>query len=210
VINLLIADDHAIMREGMKKLLVMADDVVVEREAENGEQVMGLLQQYSFNLVLLDMSMPGVSGVELISWIRAYNQHQPILVLSMYNEPQIAMRAIKAGASGYITKDNSPETLIEAIRRVASGKRFIDPELAEMMAFDLGESNQRPPHEQLSGRELQILLLLIEGMTINAIADDLCISNKTVSTHKSRLMQKLNFRNNAEIVRYGIDHGLVL
>ncbi len=210
MINLLIADDHAIMREGMKKLLVMADDVVVKREAENGEQVMGLLQQYSFNLVLLDMSMPGISGVELISWIRAHNQHQPVLVLSMYNEPQIAMRAIKAGASGYITKDNSPETLIEAIRKVASGKRFIDPELAEMMAFDFGETDQRPPHEQLSGRELQILLLLIEGMTINAIADNLCISNKTVSTHKSRLMQKLNFRNNAEIVRYGIDHGLVL
>jgi DNA-binding NarL/FixJ family response regulator len=171
---------------------------------------MDILQEDSFNLILLDMSMPGISGVDLISWIRTHDRHQSILVLSMHNEPQIAIRAIKAGASGYITKDSSPEKLIEAIRKVASGKRFIDPELVERMTFGQNETDQSLPHEQLSDREFQVLLFLILGKSIKAIADELSISNKTVSTHKARLMQKLNFRNNAELIRYGITHNLVI
>lgn len=209
MINLLMAEDHAIMREGMKKLFALVDDVVVAKEAVNGRQVMDFLQKDSFNLVLLDLNMPGVSGAELIAWIRTRDQHQPILVLSMYNEPQVAMRAIRAGASGYLTKDNSPEILIDAIRKVASGKRFIDPALAEMIAFEPSEAKQRLPHELLSDRELHILLLLVQGVSIKVIADDLSISNKTVSTHKARLMQKLNLSNNTEMVRYAVDHGLL-
>lgn len=210
MINVLIADDHAIMREGIKKLFAITQDIFVTREAANGSQVMDILQEDSFNLILLDMSMPGISGVDLISWIRTHDRHQSILVLSMHNEPQIAIRAIKAGASGYITKDSSPEKLIEAIRKVASGKRFIDPELVERMTFGQNETDQSLPHEQLSDREFQVLLFLILGKSIKAIADELSISNKTVSTHKARLMQKLNFRNNAELIRYGITHNLVI
>jgi len=210
MIRILIADDHALMREGLKQLFALCPDICVAGEAGNNIQLFEALRRGGIDMVLLDMSMPGISGVGLISHIHAHDQQMPILVLSMHNESQIARNALNAGASGYITKDSDPETLIEAIRKVASGKRFIDPDLAEMMAFDLGEANQRSPHEQLSDREFQILLLLIEGMAINAIADELSISSKTVSTHKSRLMQKLNFRNNADMVRYGIDHGLVL
>jgi DNA-binding NarL/FixJ family response regulator len=127
----------------------------------------------------------------------------------MHNEPQIARRALAAGAAGYLTKDSDPETLLAAIRKVAAGGRFIDPGLAESMVFDAGGGGDRPPHEQLSERELHILRLLVRGKSVNDIADELSISNKTVSTHKARLMQKLGFQNNADLVRYGIAHGLV-
>jgi DNA-binding NarL/FixJ family response regulator len=208
MINILIADDHAIVREGLKKLFAMARDMQVVGETVNGGQLLEALRRDNIDLVLLDMTMPGISGVNLISRIRAQDQKIPILVLSMHNEPQIARRALSAGASGYITKDSEPETLMVAIRKVAAGGRFIDPELAEMMAFETGAASQRPPHELLSERELDILRLLVQGLTVNEIAEQLVISNKTVSTHKARLMQKMNFRNNAEMVRYGLDHGL--
>lgn len=209
MIKLLIADDHAIVREGLKQLFALCQDVSVAGEAVNGAQVLDALRGGGIDLVLLDMNMPGVSGVDLITRIRAYHERLPVLVLSMHNEPQIARRALGAGASGYLTKDNDPETLMAAVRKVAAGGRFIDPALAEMMVFETNGKGERPPHEQLSDRELHILRLLVKGRSVNDIADELSISNKTVSTHKARLMQKLGFQNNAELVRYGLDHGLV-
>ncbi|HXU94234.1 MAG TPA: response regulator transcription factor [Gallionella sp.] len=209
MIRILIADDHAIVREGLKQLFALCEDVSVAGEAVNGGQVLEALRNHEMDLLLLDMTMPGISGVELIARIRAENQAVPILVLSMHNEPQIARRALASGASGYLTKDSDPEMLMAAIRKVATGGRFIDPGLAELMVFDSGEKGERPPHELLSEREFHILRLLVQGRSVNDIADELSISNKTVSTHKARLMQKLNFQNNAELVRYGIDHGLV-
>jgi DNA-binding NarL/FixJ family response regulator len=209
MIRVLIADDHAIVREGLKQLFALDSDVVVAGEAVDGAQVLETLRQGGFDLVLLDMTMPGVSGVNLISRIRAQDGAPPILVLSMHNELQIARRALTAGASGYLTKDSRPDILITAIRKVASGGRFIDPGLAEQMVFEAGDSGQRPPHELLSDREFHILRLLVRGMSVNDVAEELVISNKTVSTHKARLMLKMNFRNNAELVRYAVAHGLI-
>ena len=209
MIRILIADDHAIVREGLKQLFALDNGIVVAGEAVDGSQVLETLRQGGFDLVLLDMTMPGVSGVNLISRIRAQDGAPPILVLSMHNELQIARRALTAGASGYLTKDSRPDILITAIRKVASGGRFIDPGLAEQMVFEAGDSGQRPPHELLSDREFHILRLLVRGMSVNDVAEELVISNKTVSTHKARLMLKMNFRNNAELVRYAVAHGLI-
>ena len=209
MIRLLIADDHALMREGVKQLIALSNDVVVAGEADNGEQVMALLRGGGFDLVLLDMTMPGVSGADLISWIRAHNPSLPILVLSMHNEPRVIMRALQAGASGYLTKDNDPRNLMIGIRKVGAGGQFIDPQLAEQMAFHGSAFGQSPPHSRLSGRELHILRLLVRGTSINKIAEELLISNKTVSTHKARLMQKMDIQSNAGLVRYAVAHGLV-
>ncbi|MDO8775438.1 MAG: response regulator transcription factor [Burkholderiaceae bacterium] len=209
MIRILLADDHALVREGLKQLFALANNVVVTGEAIDGAQVLEVLRQGGFELVLLDMSMPGVSGVNLISRIRAQDGAPPILVLSMHNELQIARRALAAGAAGYLTKDSQPGVLMAAIRKVAAGGRFIDPVLAEQMVFEASDSGQRPPHELLSDREFLILRLLVRGMRVNDVAEELVISNKTVSTHKARLMLKMNFRNNAELVRYAVVHGLV-
>ena len=197
------------MREGLKQLFALANDIRIAGEALNGGQVLDLVRQDSFDLIVLDMTMPGISGVDLIARIRAHVPLLPILVLSMHNEPQIAWRALKAGASGYLTKDNDPETLLAAVRKIASGGRFIDAALAEQMVFDTNSPSQQLQHEQLSDREFQILRLLACGMSVNEIASELAISNKTVSTHKARLMQKMDFRSNAELVRYALAQGLV-
>lgn len=203
------ADDHCIVREGMKHLFALTDDISVEAEAVNGGQVLDRLRQGGFDMVLLDMSMPGVSGVNLITRICTYSPQIPILVLSMHNEPQIARRALNAGARGYLTKDSEPEILLAAVRKVAQGACFIDPVLAEQMVFETNDPEQKALHEQLSEREREILLLLAKGKSLNEIADELAISNKTVSTHKMRLMQKMNFSNNADLVRYAVASGLV-
>lgn len=209
MIRVLIADDHAIVREGLKQLFALDKDVLVAGEAVDGAQALETLRKGGFDLVLLDMTMPGVSGVNLISRIRAQDGAPPILVLSMHNELQIARRALAAGASGYLTKDSRPDILMAAIHKVATGGRFIDPVLAEQMVFEAGDTGTRPPHELLSDREFHILRLLVRGVSVNDVAEELAISNKTVSTHKARLMQKMNFRNNAELVRYAVAHGLV-
>ncbi|ADE11826.1 response regulator [Sideroxydans lithotrophicus] len=208
MIRVFIADDHAIVREGLKQLFTLSG-ISMAGEATNGAQLLESLRKVQVDLLLLDMTMPGISGVELIERIRAQDPQLPILVLSMHNEPQIARRALIAGAAGYCTKDSDPEVLIEAIRKVASGGRFIAPSLAEKMAFDTGQHAQYLPREVLSEREYTILHLLVQGKSVNEVAAELVISNKTVSTHKARLMQKLNLQNNAELIRYGVEHGLV-
>ncbi len=208
MIRLMIADDHAIVREGLKQLFALVADIKVVAAAVNGAEVLDLLRNKPADLLLLDMTMPGISGVELIARVKAQNPEQKILVLSMHNEPQIARRALAAGASGYLTKDSDPEVLLAAVRKVAAGGRHIDAGLVEAMVFDAGATTNKAPHELLSERELQILRLLVQGRSVNDIADALVISNKTVSTHKSRLMQKLNLANNAELVRYGVEHAL--
>jgi len=208
MIQVLIADDHAIVRGGVKQLLALVEDIAVAGEATNGMQLMELLRTVPCDLVLMDMTMPGLCGVDLIAHIRAHDPKLPILVLSMRNEVQVARGALRAGANGYLTKDNEPEVLLAAIRKTAAGNRFIDPLLVEGMVFEPDAPNARPAHEQLSNREFHILSLLARGKTVNDIASELAISNKTVSTHKARLMQKMNFRSNAELVRYGVAHGL--
>ncbi|MGG9362235.1 response regulator [Enterobacter hormaechei] len=208
-IRLMIADDHAIMREGLKQIFLLDDGIKVVGEAADGGQVLERLREGGVDLLLLDISMPGISGEDLINRITLQYPALRILVLSMYNEPQIARRVLYCGALGYITKDKNPEALLAAIRQVARGSRYIDHELAQEIVFSQYQSGDRPPHENLTMRERQIMIMLAHGESINAIADALVISNKTVSTYKSRLMKKMNPTTNAEIVKYAISHHLV-
>lgn len=210
MIKLLIADDHAIVREGLMQLFALFDDITVAAEASNGKQVLDALRDSEFDLVLLDMSMSGISGVDLIARIRAHHPLQPILILSMHSEPGVAARALKAGASGYLSKDSDSSTLIAAIRKVAAGGRFLDPAMGVQMAFEQGVHTEQAPAElQLTDREYHIMGMLVRGMGVNEIANELSLSNKTVSTHKMRLMKKMNIGSTADLVRYAISHGLV-
>lgn len=208
MIRIVLADDHALFREGLKQLLSLQNDFQVVAEAASGGEVLELLRQTSGDLLLLDVSMPGVSGSALIERVRCRYPALPVLVLSMYNEPQLARRKLAAGASGYITKDSNAVMLFQAIRKTATGGRFVTPELAEQMAF-FGEHATAPaPHQQLTSRELQILAMLVQGKGLNDVAAELAISNKTVSTHKVRMMRKMGIRTNAELIRYAISNGI--
>lgn len=209
MIRILIADDHAIMRSGLKQLFVLAPDIEVTGEAENGGEILDLLRQNDFEVVLTDLIMPGISNIDLLTRIRSDYPNQAILVLSMHNEHQVALRAIRAGATGYITKDSDPEKLLAAIYKVANGRRYIDPVLLEEMAFDSLMPEQKLPIARLSDREYEIFLLLATGMSVNEIANKLTISNKTVSTHKVRLMEKMSFANISDLVRYAVQLDLI-
>ena len=208
MIRLLIADDHTIMREGLKQLFTLVPDVQVVAEAESGTQLIELLRQVEIDLLLLDMNMPGISGEILIARLHTQYPGLPILVLSMHNEIHIAQRALRAGALGYLTKDRDPETLLAAMRRVVSGQRYLDPALAEQIALQSSGLKQQTYVESLSDREFQILRLLAHGMSVNQIAEQLVISNKTVSTHKTRLMEKMGFGSTADIVRFAMTLGI--
>jgi len=207
MIRILIADDHAIVRSGLKQILATAPDMAVAAEATNGAEVLQHLSGASVDLLLLDMTMPGISGVDLIRQLHERYPLLPILVLSMHNEGQIITRALRAGAAGYVTKDSEPEVLLAGIRKVAGGGRFIDPSLVDSMVFDSGASEQ--PDALLTARELQVLTMIGEGRPLGEIADRLHLSPKTISTHKMRLMQKLAIDNNVDLVRYAIRHGLI-
>lgn len=207
MIRLILADDHAIVRGGLKQLFTLTEDIVVAAEAQTGQELLDLLHENTVELVLLDLTMPS-GGIDLISQLRALYVDLPILVLSMHNELQTISRSLKAGASGYLTKDNDPETLLLAIRKVANGGRYIDPKTAEKLVFEIDNSHHMSPHEKLSAREMQILQLLASGKSVNEIGHELAISNKTVSTHKARLFEKLELNNNAELIRYYDAQGL--
>lgn len=209
MIRLLIADDHAIVRGGLKQIIALAPDIKLAGEATCGAEVLQQLREGVFDMLLLDMNMPGISGIDLIARIKLMRADLPILVFTMNNETLVATRALKAGASGYITKDSEPEKLLAAIRRVSAGGRYITPELAEQMAFDATLPNRSLPHALLSDRENEVFLRLIAGKGINEIAEELSISNKTVSTHKVNLMEKMHLGSVAELVRYAMQHGLV-
>ncbi len=209
MIRLMMADDHAIMRWGLRQILALAPDIKLECEATNGAEVLQHVRNANFDLLLLDMTMPGISGADLIGRIKAIRGTLPILVLSMHNESQVAIRAFKAGASGYTTKDSDPEMLLEAIRKVADGHRYIDPLLAEKMAFDVAFPERQRPHAKLSDREFEVMLLLAKGRSINEIAGQLAVSNKTISTHKMHLMEKMDFSSTAALVCYAIQQNLL-
>lgn len=209
MIRLLIVDDHALMREGLIQLFDGEDDIVVSAETGDGEEVLGILQNKTIDLILLDIAIPGIHGVELIKKIREELPNSPpILMLSMHNEPSIATRMLTAGAAGYMTKDSSARILLRAIRKVASGGRFIATDIAENIAFETSNVMKMKPHELLSSRELVILRMLGKGKKVNEIARELNISNKTVSTHKARLKQKMYIDSDVQLVQYTIAHGM--
>ena len=209
MIRLLIADDHALMRSGLKQLFAMTPDMQVVAEAASGAEVLERLRQQNCDLLLLDLNMPGISGTDLITRVKAHQSDLPILMLSMHNEPMVAARMLKAGASGFITKDCEPEVLLAAIRTVAAHGNYIDPVIAVKMAFDGPSAQPRPLHLSLSERELEIFQLVTSGHSLTAIAAQLFISSKTVSTHKARLMEKLKVENMAGLMRYAMQHELL-
>lgn len=209
MIKVLIADDHAIMRAGLRQILTATADMVVAGEATHGQSVLEQLNLLECHVILLDMSMPGLSGLDLIRRLRIDRPKLPILVLSMHNEGQIVTRALRAGASGYVTKDSDPNVLLTAIRKVARGGKFIDPALVDSVVLDISDVKMNE-NRQLTDREFQVLQMIAAGHTINKIAESLYLSAKTVSTHKIRLMHKLGIDNNADLIRHAIQHGLVL
>ncbi len=209
MIRLVIAEDHAIVRSGLKQIFALVEDFAVVGEATSGNEVLALLHDMPFDLLLLDITMPGISGADLITRVRAHLPELPILVLTMHNEAQVATRALNAGANGYVTKDCEPAVLIAAIRKVAAHGRYIAPELAEKMVFGAVSAVQHPPHHALSARELDILCQLTGGKSVTQIAEAMAISNKTVSTHKARLMEKLHVSSMADLMRYALQHDLL-
>lgn len=208
MIRVIIADDHTILREGVKQLLLAAGDIAVVGEAGNGLEALQQVRAVECDVLILDMSMPGRSGMELIRQVKDEKPRLRILVLSMHAEHQYAVRAIKSGASGYLTKDSAATQLVSAIRKVAAGGAFISAEVAEQLALGAMPHAQVPPHETLSDREYQVFRMLVAGMTVTEIADRLSLSSKTVSTHKARLMEKLSVGNATELVYYALKHGL--
>ena len=209
MIRLVLADDHTIVRDGLKQILGAAGDVEVVGEASDGGQVLERVRALQFDVLLLDMSMPGRSGIELIRQVRAEKPRLRILVLSMHEEHQYAVRAIRAGASGYLTKESASRQLVEAIRKVAAGGAFISSEVAQQLALGAMPDAKGPPHAALSDREFQIFRMIADGLSVSDIAARLTLSVKTVSTHKSNILHKMSMSTQAELIRYAITHRLV-
>lgn len=209
-LRILIADDRPIVREGLKYIIGQAPDLRVAGEAAEGGELLSRLRRGGFELLLLGSGLPALGGDDMIHRLRSHHAGLPILVLGKTGEAQTARRALKGGASGYIADNCDGEALLQAIRRLAAGGRYIDPALAEQIAFEesLG-AGAGERHRKLSGREFQVLRLLAGGLTVNAIAAKLAISNRTVSTHKARLMEKMGFASTAELVRYAVEHRLI-
>jgi DNA-binding NarL/FixJ family response regulator len=208
MIRLVIADDHAIVREGLKRIVGDAGDLHIEAEAADGNEVVKLVREREFDVLVTDLSMPGRSGMELIKLVKAEKPRLRILVLSMHEEAQYAVRAIKSGASGYLTKESAPGQLVQAIRKIAAGGAYISSEVAEQLALGAMPGGDKPPHEALSDREFEVFRQLVAGTSVTEIAGNLKLSVKTVSTHKANLMQKLGISNSSELVRYAIRHGI--
>jgi two-component system invasion response regulator UvrY len=209
VINILVADDHAIVRDGLKQILARTGDLVAGGEAKNGQEVLRLVRESKWDLLLMDMSMPGRSGIDLIKQVKSERPRLPILVLSMHQEHQYAVRAIRAGASGYLNKDSASELLVSAIHKIVSGGVFVSETAAELLARETMGGADALPHTLLSDREFQVFNMIVQGRTVTDIAAELSLSVKTVSTHKMRVLEKMNLTNQAELVRYAIAHRLL-
>lgn len=209
MINVLVADDHAIVRRGIRQILAETSDIVTGGEAGTAEEVRRLVRDQRWDVVLLDIGLPGGSGMELLGEIRRERPELRVLILTVHSEDQYAVRAIRAGAAGFLTKESAPDKLIEAVRKVAGGGRYISTELAETLASVLAGDLSGAPHERLSDREFEILKLLASGKTVSEVAQDLSLSVKTVSTHRTRLLKKMEMRTNAELTHYALRNHLV-
>lgn len=208
-IHVLIADDHAIVRQGLKQILSETEDMVVAGEADDGADALRLARQQSWDVYLLDVTMPNRNGIDTLKQLKKEFPRLPVLILSMHPEEQYAVRAIKSGAAGYLTKQSAPELLVTAIRQVAAGKRFISPALAEQLANALVDDGDKLPHERVSDREYQVLSRIASGKTLTQIAEELNLSVKTVSEYRKRLLEKMRLETTADLIRYGLEHGLV-
>ncbi len=209
MLKILIADDHPIVRAGLKQTLSDLEEIHVEDEASSGAEVLEKIRQKKFDVVLLDISMPGKGGIDTLNQIQSLKKSIPVLILSTHPEDQYALRALRAGAAGYLTKDCSSENLIKAIKKVAGGGKFVSEALAEKLAYDIGLNNTKALHESLSDREYSVFCLIASGKAVSAIADQMSLSVKTISTYRARIMEKMNMKNNAEITHYAIKNFLV-
>ncbi len=209
MIRVLIADDHPVVRGGLKEILVRHMEGVVCDEAENSQQVLAQVQDKPLDLLILDITMPGRSGYDILRDLKLLQPKLPVLILSMHPEDQYAKRALRAGARGYLKKESAPEELIQAVRKVLAGSRFVSPTLAEQFARDLDEGGDRPIHETLSAREFEILVMIGSGKTVSLIAEELHLSATTVSTYRARLLEKMNMASTAELMRYAFRNHLV-
>jgi two-component system invasion response regulator UvrY len=207
-INVLIADDHAIVRQGLKQILSETEDMLVTGEADDGAEALGLARQQPWDVFLLDVSMPNRNGIDTLKQLKKEFPRLPVLILSMHPEEQYAVRALKAGASGYLTKQSAPEQLVNAIRQVASGKKYLSPAVAQQLADAISEDTEKSPHERITDREYQVLKLIAAGKTLTQIAETLNLGVATVSTYRARLLEKMGLRSTAELIRYGLEHGL--
>jgi DNA-binding NarL/FixJ family response regulator len=208
-IKVFIADDHAIVREGLKQILAETRDIVVAGEAENGVDAIKLFRKSGCQVVLLDISLPDRSGIEVLKQIKKEKPEQAVLMLSMHREDQYAIRSLKAGAAGYLTKQSAPRELVTAIRQVAAGLKYISAALAQELANHVGEDHETRPHETLSDREYQTLTMIASGKTVSDIARELSLSVKTVSEYRARLLVKMQLKNSAELTHYAIKNQLV-
>jgi two-component system, NarL family, invasion response regulator UvrY len=207
--RILIADDHAVVRHGLKQILADQFKRAEFGEARNGQEVLNKVWKEKWDVVILDITMPGRGGLEILKEVKKARPKIPVLVLSMHPEDQFAVRVLKAGASGYMTKESAPEQLVEAIRKIVAGGRHISPSLAEIMAAYLTVKTEKPPHELLSNREFQVLRQIASGRTVSEIARELSLSVRTVSTYRTRILEKMGLKTNAELTHYAFQNQLV-
>jgi len=207
--RILIVDDHAIVREGLKQILTEVDDIEVAGEADCSSRALQMARREPWDLVLLDISMPDRNGLETLELLKKEHPGIKVLMLSMHRETQYAVRALKTGAAGYLNKQSAPDQLVEAIRQVASGKKYISAEVAQELASQISGEREGPPHETLSNREYQTLCMIASGLPVSAIADQLALSVKTISMYRARLLKKMQLKNNAELTHYAIKQGLL-
>jgi two-component system, NarL family, invasion response regulator UvrY len=209
MIRVLIADDHSVVRQGLKQILSTTPDIMVVDEATNGQEVLQKARTIEWDVLVLDISMPGRSGFDILLDLHSEMPGKAILVMSMYAEDQYARRVLKSGAAGYLTKESVPEELITALRKVVSGGKYVSPALAEQLAFEVGTPASQTPHESLSDREFQVMRMIAAGQSVSQIAEELSLSVKTVSTYRARILEKMNLKTNADLIHYAIDYKLV-
>ena len=209
MIRILVADDHAVVREGVKQIVADAPDIEVADEAASGQEVLDKVLIADYDVILLDITMPGSSGLDILGELKGQTPTMPVLVLSMHPEAQYAVRALKLGASGYLAKESVPDELLTAIRRVAQGGKYISQSLGEELASQLQSGEQKQPHQTLSDREYQVLCLIASGKSVKDIAQELFLGTKTIGTYRSRLLRKMRMKNDAELIRYAIHNRLV-
>ncbi len=209
MIKILLADDHAMFRAGVKRIIEEESDMRVEGEAANGQEVMSKILNENYDVVVLDLNMPGRNGIDILDEIKSLKPNVAVLMLSMYSEDQFAVRALRAGASGYLTKESASEELIAAIRKIAQGSKYITSSVAEILATDIDSHADRPPHEKLSNREYEVMLMISLGKKIGKIAEELNLSGKTISTYRARILEKMEMETNAELTQYAITNRLL-
>lgn len=209
MLKILIADDHPIVRQGLKQILSEESDMGAFGEAQNSQQVLELVRKQDWDIVVLDITMPGRGGIDVLKELKHQRPKLPVLILSMHPENQYAVRALKAGAAGYVTKGSAQEELVKAIRKILRGGEYVSPTLAQKLAFNLEAEAEKPLHETLSDREYQVMLMIASGKTVSQIAEELSLSVKTIGTYRARILEKMKMKTNAELTHYAIKNGLV-